>query len=39
MDGARRANLLEDELGLAEVDGDAIVVDYRPWEIVTLVVD
>jgi alpha-mannosidase len=36
---ARRANLLEDELGLAEVDGDAIVVDYRPWEILTLVVD
>jgi alpha-mannosidase len=36
---ARRANLLEDDLGPAEVDGDAIVVDYRPWEIVTLVVD
>jgi alpha-mannosidase len=36
---ARRANLLEDDLGAADVDGDAIVVDYRPWEIVTLIVD
>jgi alpha-mannosidase len=36
---ARRANLLEDDLGPADVDGDAIVVDYRPWEIVTLLVD
>jgi alpha-mannosidase len=36
---ARRANLLEDDLGPATVDGDAIVVDYRPWEIVTLLVD
>jgi alpha-mannosidase len=36
---ARRANLLEDDLGPADVDGEAIVVDYRPWEIVTLVVD
>jgi alpha-mannosidase len=36
---ARLANLLEDDLGPAAVDGDAIVVDYRPWEIVTLMVD
>jgi alpha-mannosidase len=36
---ARRANLLEDDLGPARVEGDAIVVDYRPWEIVTLLVD
>jgi alpha-mannosidase len=36
---ARRANLLEDDLGPADVDGEAIVVDYRPWEIVTLLVD
>jgi alpha-mannosidase len=36
---ARRANLLEDDLGPAEVDGDAIVVDFRPWQIVTLLVD
>jgi alpha-mannosidase len=36
---ARRANLLEDDLGPAQVDGAEIVVDYRPWEIVTLLVD
>jgi alpha-mannosidase len=36
---ARRSNLLEDDLGPAEVEGDAIVVDYRPWQIVTLLVD
>jgi alpha-mannosidase len=36
--GARRSNLLEDDLGPAEVDGDAIVVDVRPWQIVTLLV-
>jgi alpha-mannosidase len=36
---ARRANLLEDDLGPVEVDGEEIVVDYRPWEIVTLLVD
>jgi alpha-mannosidase len=36
---ARRANLLEDDLGPVEVDGEKIVVDYRPWEIVTLLVD
>jgi alpha-mannosidase len=35
---ARRSNLLEDDLGPAEVDGDAIVVDFRPWQIVTLLV-
>jgi len=36
---ARRANLLEDDLGPAPVDGGEIVVDYRPWELVTLLVD
>jgi alpha-mannosidase len=36
---ARRSNLLEDDLGPATVDGDAIVVDVRPWQIVTLLVD
>jgi alpha-mannosidase len=36
--GARRSNLLEDDLGPAEVDGDAVVVDFRPWQIVTLLV-
>jgi alpha-mannosidase len=36
---ARRANLLEDDLAPAEIDGDAIVVDFRPWQIVTLLVD
>ncbi len=36
---ARRVNLLEDDLGPAAADGGAIVVDYRPWEIVTLLVD
>jgi alpha-mannosidase len=35
---ARRSNLLEDDLGAADTDGSAIVVDYRPWEIVTLLV-
>jgi alpha-mannosidase len=35
---ARRSNLLEDDLGPAEVSGGAIAVDYRPWEIVTLLV-
>jgi alpha-mannosidase len=35
---ARRANLLEDDIGPATIDGDAIVVDYRPWEILTLLV-
>jgi alpha-mannosidase len=36
---ARRSNLLEDDLGPAAVEGDAIVVDFRPWQIVTLLVD
>jgi alpha-mannosidase len=36
---ARRASLLEDDLGAAAVDGGEIVLDYRPWEIVTLLVD
>jgi alpha-mannosidase len=35
---ARHANLLEDDLGPATIDGHAIVVDYRPWEILTLLV-
>jgi alpha-mannosidase len=35
---ARRSNLLEDDLGAAQLDGSAIVVDYRPWEIVALLV-
>ena len=35
---ARRSNLLEDDLGPAEVDGDAVIVDFRPWQIVTLLV-
>jgi len=35
---ARQSNLLEDDLGPAGTDGSAIVVDYRPWEIVTLLV-
>jgi alpha-mannosidase len=29
-------NLLEDRLAAAEVDGDEVVVPYRPFEIVTL---
>jgi alpha-mannosidase len=35
---ARRANLLEDDLGPAEVAGDAVLVDFRPWEVITLLV-
>ena len=35
---ARRSNLLEDDLGPAATSGSAIAVDYRPWEIVTLIV-
>ena len=35
---ARRSNLLEGDLGPAETDGDAVVVDFRPWQIVTLLV-
>jgi alpha-mannosidase len=38
-ESARRVNLLEDDLGPVELDGGALVVDYRPWEIVTLLVD
>ena len=36
-DSARRANALEDVGDELEVDGDAIVVPYRPHEIVTVV--
>jgi alpha-mannosidase len=36
--GARFANLLEDPGEPAEVEDDAIVVRYRPYEIVTLLV-
>ncbi|MEY2535986.1 MAG: hypothetical protein QOF29_3896, partial [bacterium] len=36
--GARRSNLLEDDLGPAEVDGAEILVDFRPWQVVTLTV-
>jgi alpha-mannosidase len=35
---ARRANLLEDEDDRLEVEGDTIVVPYRPHELVTLIV-
>jgi alpha-mannosidase len=35
---ARRSNLLEDDLGPVDVDSDEIVLAYRPWEIVTLLV-
>ena len=35
----RRSNLLEDDLGPAEADGDAVLVDFRPWQIVTLLVE
>jgi alpha-mannosidase len=35
---ARRSNLLEDDLGPAEADGEEIVVDFRPWQLVTLLV-
>ena len=37
--GARRANLLEDPAVELPVDGDRVAVDYRPYEIVTLLVD
>jgi hypothetical protein len=30
------ANLLEDRLGPASVEGDAVVVPFRPFEIVTV---
>ena len=29
-------NLLEDRLGPAEVDGDEVVIPFRPFEIVTV---
>jgi alpha-mannosidase len=32
-------NLLEDRLAVTEVDGDSVVVPYRPFEIVTLVLE
>lgn len=35
---ARRANALEDEGEALELDGDAIVVPYRPHELVTVMV-
>ena len=35
-DSARRANALEDDGDELEVDGDTIVVPYRPHEIVTV---
>jgi alpha-mannosidase len=31
------ANLLEDRLGPAQIDGDDVIVPYRPFEIVTIV--
>ena len=34
--GAWFTNLLEDRLGAAEVDGDEVVVPFRPFEIVTV---
>jgi len=37
--GASRANLLEDRLGALEVDGDAVVLAYRPFEILTVMLD
>ena len=33
---ARRANLLEDDGSALEVDGDAVLVPYRPHEIITI---
>ena len=36
---ARIANALEEETGRAEVDGDAIVLPYRPHEVITVLVD
>ncbi len=35
---ARRATLLEDALEDAELRDGAVVVGYRPWEVVTLLV-
>jgi alpha-mannosidase len=36
---ARRANLLEEPVGEAEVRDGAVLVPFRPWEIVTLLVN
>jgi alpha-mannosidase len=36
---ARLANLLEDVGADVPVDGDTVAVDYRPYEIVTLLVE
>jgi alpha-mannosidase len=36
---AHRANLLEEPLEACEMDGGAALVPFRPWEIVTLLVD
>ncbi len=33
---ARRANILEDDGDALEIDGDAVLVPYRPHEIVTV---
>jgi alpha-mannosidase len=38
-EGARRANLLEDPLGPLELDDGAVVLPYRPFEIVTVLLD
>jgi alpha-mannosidase len=35
---ARRSNVLEDDVGPIDVDGDTILLDYRPWQIVTLLI-
>jgi len=37
--GARRANLLEDPLGPLELDDGAVLLPYRPFEIVTVLLD
>jgi alpha-mannosidase len=34
--GARRANLLEEPGEVVAVDGDALIVPFRPWELITL---
>jgi alpha-mannosidase len=36
---ARTANALEEKTGRAEVDGDSIVLHYRPHEVITVLVD
>jgi alpha-mannosidase len=35
---ARRSNILEDDVGAMEIEGDTILLDFDPWEIVTLLV-